>query len=124
MNHGQIELFGECRFKVGDVAYYRSPESKYSVRKARVCGVEKKERRMDRLFWPYYVLTLENGIVMPSSEAFVTRQEAEAYFVEELKSRLAFQQVALANLQQEMAYEAAVLERLERRQKAISAPEG
>lgn len=111
----QMELFGECRFKVGDVAYYRSPESKYSVRKARVCRVEKKERRMDRILWPYYVLTLENGIIMPSAEAFVTRQEAEAYFVEELKTRLAFQQVELANLQQEMAYEAAVLDRLEKR---------
>ncbi|MBO6026867.1 MAG: hypothetical protein J6P73_06430 [Bacteroidales bacterium] len=98
------------------MAYYRSPESKYSVRKAKVCGVEKKERRMDRIFWPYYVLTLENGVIMPSADAFVTRQEAEACFVEELKTRLAFQQVELANLQQEMAYEAAVLERLKRRQ--------
>ena len=116
MNRRQMELFGECRFKVGDVAYYRSPESKYSVRKAKVCGVEKKERRSDRIFLPYYVLTLENGVIMLSEKAFVTRQEAEEFFVEELKIRLAFQQVELANLQQEMAYEAAVLERLERRQ--------
>lgn len=46
------ELFGECRFKVGDFAYYRLPELEYSVRKARVCGVEKKENRRDRLSWP------------------------------------------------------------------------
>jgi hypothetical protein len=113
------ELFGECQFKVGDMAYYRSPESKYSVRKANVCGVEQKERRMDWLLGPYYVLTLENGIIQPSSEAFVTRQEAEACFVEELKTQLTLQQMELDNLQQEMAYEAAVLERLERRRKAI-----
>ena len=54
-----MELFGACRFKTGDVAYYRSPESKYSVRKAKVRSVEKKERRVDRLFFPYYVITLE-----------------------------------------------------------------
>ena len=109
-----MELFGECQFKVGDVAYYRSPESKYSIRKAKVCSVEKKERRVDHLFWPYYVITLEKGITMPSSKAFATRQEAEAFFVKELKTRLTFQQVALDNLQHEMAYEAAVLKRLER----------
>ena len=48
----------ECQFKTGDVAYYRSPESKYSVRRAKVRSVEKKERRVDRLFIPYYVITL------------------------------------------------------------------
>lgn len=105
----------ECQFKVGDVAYYRSPESKYSLKKAKVCGVEKKERRVDRIFLPYYVITLENGIIMRSSEAFASRKEAEAYFVTELKTRLTFQQVALDNLQHEMAYEAAVLERLEKK---------
>ena len=101
-------------FKVGDLAYYRSPESKYSIRKAKVCSVEKKERRVDHLFLPYYVITLENGITMPSSNAFATRKEAMAYFVKELKTRLTFQQVALDNLQHEMAYETALLKRLER----------
>lgn len=109
-----MERFGECQFKTGDVAYYRSPESKYSVRKAKVCSVEKKERRVGQVFFPYYVITLGNGIVMPSSKAFATRQEAEAFFVEELKIRLTFQQVTLDNLKHEMAYETAVLERLER----------
>ena len=104
----------ECQFKTGDVAYYRSPESKYSVRKAKVRSVEKKERRVDRLFFPYYVITLENGITLPSSKAFATRNEAVAYFVKELKTQLTFQQVALDNLQHEMAYEAAALERLEK----------
>lgn len=109
-----MERFGECRFKVGDLAYYRSPESKYSVRKAKVCRVEKKERRVGHLFLPYYVITLENAMIMPSSKAFATRKEAMAYFVKELQTRLTFQQVALDNLQHEMAYEAAALERLER----------
>lgn len=109
-----MELFGECRFKTGDMAYYRSPESKYSIRKAKVCSVEKKERRVDHIFWPYYVITLENGLIMPSSKAFATRQEAEAHLVKELKTRLTFQQVELDNLQHEMAYEADILERLER----------
>ena len=114
-----MELFGECQFKTGDVAYYHSPESKYSIRKSKVCSLEKKVRRVDHLFLPYYVITLENGLVMPSSKAFATRQEAEAYLLEKLKIRLTFQQVALDNLQHEMAYEVAVLERLERRRKAI-----
>ena len=109
-----MELFGECIFKVGDVAYYRSPESKYSVKKAKVCHVEKKQRRVDHFFLPYYVITLENGITMPSSKAFTTRQEALAHIVKELKTRLTFQQVALDNLQHDMAYEAAILERLEK----------
>ena len=109
-----MDLFGKCQFKKGDVAYYRSPESKYSVRKAKVRSVEKKERRVDRLFFPYYVITLENGITLPSSKAFASRKEAVAYFVKELKTLLTFQQVELDNLQHEMAYEAATLERLER----------
>ncbi len=109
-----VRLNCECPFKKGDVAYFRSPESKYCVRKAKVCDVEKKKRRVDHFFLPYYVITLENGIVMRSSEAFATRQEAEAFFVEELKTRLMFQQVALDNLLHEMAYETAVLERLKR----------
>ena len=109
-----MELFGECQFKLGDVAYYRSPESRYSVRKAKVCSVEKKERRVDHFFLPYYVITLENGLIMRSSEAFASRREAEMYFVEELKTQLTFQQVALDNLQHEMAYEAVILERLEK----------
>ena len=104
----------ECQFKTGDVAYYRSPESRYSVRKAKVYSVEKEMRRVGPIFLPYDVITLENGVVMPSSKAFASRQEAEAYFVVELKTRLTFQQVTLDNLQHEMAYEAAVLERLER----------
>lgn len=110
-----MELFGECQFKVGDVAYYRSPDSKYSIRKAKVCSVEKQERRVGQIFFPYYLITLENGIIMHSSKAFASRKEAEAYFVKELKTRLTFQQVALDNLQHEMAYEAAVLERLEKK---------
>ena len=110
-----LRLNGECQFKMGDVAYYRSPESKYCVRKAKVSSVEKKERRVDHFFLPYYMLTLENGITMRSSEAFASREEAEAFFVEELKTRLTFQQVQLDNLLHEMAYEAAVLERLERK---------
>ena len=112
-----MDLIGECQFKTGDVAYYRSPESKYSIRKSKVCHVEKKERRVDHFFLPYYVITLENGVVMRSSEAFATRLEAEEFFVKELKTRLTFQQVTLDNLLQEMAYETAVLERLERRRK-------
>jgi len=107
-----MELFGECQFKIGDMVYYRSPESKYSIRKAKVCRVEKKKRRVDHFFLPYYEITLENGVVMRSSEAFTSRQEAEAFLVKELQTRLAFQQVTLDNLQHEMAYEAAVLKRL------------
>lgn len=104
----------KCQFKTGDVAYYRSPESKYSIRKAKVRSVEKKEHRVDHFFFPYHVITLENGITLPSSKVFASREEVVAYIVEELKTRLTFQQVELDNLQHEMAYEAAVLERLER----------
>lgn len=110
-----MELFGECQFKKGDVAYYRSPMSQYSVRKAKVCRVEKKERRVDHFFLPYYLITLENGVTMRSSEAFASREEAEAFIVKELKTQLTFQQMSLDKLQHEMAYEAAVLKRLTER---------
>ena len=71
-------------------------------------------RKLKSLFIPYDVLTLENGIVVNALAAFTTRKKAEAFLITELKTRLAFQQVELANLQHEMAYEAAVLERLEK----------
>ena len=108
-------LFAIGRFKVDDTVYYRSPESRYAIRKAKVVKVEEKQRRIDRnIFIPYDVLTLENGIVVNAKTVFATRQEAEAYLIAELKTRLAFQQVELVNLQHEMAYETAALERLEK----------
>lgn len=117
------ELLGECSFKVGDMAYYRSPESKYCVRKAKVCRVKKEKRYIDCVehvfIRPYYVITLENGVTMPSEKAFVSRQEAEACFVEELKTDLTFQQVQLENLQHEIAYKKAVLKRLTQKQSEI-----
>ena len=110
-----VVLFGVSLFKVGDTAYYRSPESRYAIRKAKVVKVEERHRRIDRnIFIPYDVLTLENGIVINASAAFTSRKKAEAFLITELKTRLAFQQVELANLQHEMAYEKAVLERLEK----------
>lgn len=109
-------LFGVGCFKVGDTAYYRSPGSRYAIRKAQVVKVEEKHRHVDRnIFIPYDVLTLENGIELNASAAFATRQEAESCLIAELKTRLTFQQVALDNLQHEMAYETSVLERLEKR---------
>lgn len=113
-----VVLFGVSLFKVGDTAYYRSPESRYAIRKAKVVKVEERRRRLDRnIFVPYDVLTLENGIVVNASAAFTTRKQVEAFLITELKTRLLFQQVELANLQHEMAYEAAVLERLEKANK-------
>ena len=113
-----VVLFGKSLFKVGDTAYYRSPELRYAIRKAKVVKVEERHRRLDRnIFIPYDVLTLENDIVVNASVAFTTRKKAEAYLITELKTRLTFQQVELANLQHEMAYEAAVLERLEKANK-------
>lgn len=47
----------------------------------------------------------------PENRSLIDPQEIEV----ELKTRLTFQQVALDNLQHEMAYEAAVLERLEKK---------
>lgn len=116
MKHRLKELLGECSFKVGDMAYYRSPESEYSLRKARVCSVEKEEELIDCVEFaytkPFYVIKLENGVKMRSSQAFVSRQEAESFFIEELKINLTFQQVQMKNLQHEMAYKKAVLKRL------------
>ena len=121
------------------MVYYRSPESRYAVKKAKVVQVEERKRYLnirichrkghetlhvdkknreivpaDRgIYIPYDVLTLDNGIVLKASEVFATRQEAEAELISELKDRLMFQQVQLENLKQEMAYEEKALRRLE-----------
>ena len=131
--------FNRGFFKEGDKVYYRSPESRYAVRKAKVVQVEERKRYLnirichrkgpetlhvdkknreivpaDRgVYIPYDVLTLDNGIVLKASEVFATRQEAEAELISELKERLMFQQVQLENLKQEMAYEEKTLRRLE-----------
>lgn len=133
--------FNRGHFKEGDSVYYRSPESRYAVRKAKVVQVEERKRYLnipicprngnetlhidnnreivpaDRgIYIPHDVLTLDNGIVIESSEVFATRQEAEAELISELKERLMFQQVQLENLKQEMAYEEKTLRRLEQGQ--------
>ena len=133
--------FNRGHFKEGDPVYYRSPESRYAVRKAKVVQVEERKRYLnipicprngnetlhidnnreivpaDRgIYIPYDVLTLDNGIVLKASEVFATRQEAEAELISELKERLMFQQVQLENLKQEMAYEEKALRRLEQGQ--------
>jgi hypothetical protein len=133
--------FNRGHFKEGDSVYYRSPESRYAVRKAKVVQVEERKRYLnipicprngnetlhidnnreivpaDRgIYIPYDVLTLDNGIVIEASEVFATRQEAEAELISELKERLMFQQVQLENLKQEMAYEEKALRRLEQGQ--------
>ena len=134
--------FNRGHFKEGDPVYYRSPESRYAVRKAKVVQVEERKRYLnirichrkgpetlhvdkkkgesvpaDRgVYIPYDVLTLDNGIVLKASEVFATRQEAEAELISELKDRLMFQQVQLENLKQEMAYEEKALRRLEQGQ--------
>ena len=126
----------------GDSVYYRSPESRYAVRKAKVVQVEERKRYLNipncprngnetlhvdkknreivpadcGIYIPYDVLTLDNGIVLKASEAFATRQEAEVELISELKERLMFQQVQLENLKQEMAYEEKTLRRLEQGQ--------
>lgn len=131
--------FNRGLFKEGDTVYYRSPESRYAVRKAKVVQVEERKRyinvpicrhpprpRIDNVtlhndkesipvdvYIPYEVLTLDNGIVLKASEVFATRQEADAHLIQELKERLTFQQVQLENLKQEMAYEEKTLRRLE-----------
>lgn len=133
--------FNRGHFKEGDPVYYRSPESRYAVKKAKVVQVEERKRYLnipicprngnetlhidnnreivpaDRgIYIPYDVLTLDNGIVIEASEVFATRQEAEAELISELKERLMFQQVQLENLKQEMAYEEKTLRRLEQGQ--------
>ena len=122
--------FNRGLFKEGDTVYYRSPESRYAIRKAKVAQVEVRQHEIripiirhrrglhqdKNLFIPYDVLTLENGIVLKASEVFATKQQAEAHLIEELKERLTFQQVQLENLKQEMAYEEKALRRLEQGQ--------
>lgn len=115
-------MFSANHFKEGDAVYYRSPESRYAIRKAKVVQVEERKRSLNirmgigPAYIPYDVLTLDNGIVLKASEAFATRQEAEAHLINELKVQLTFQQVQLENLKQEMAYEEKALRRLEKGQ--------
>ena len=63
---------------------------------------------------PRYVYVLANGERLRWSDAYATREDAEKALIEDLKTRLVLHQVALANLQHEMAQEEVALRRLEK----------
>lgn len=104
------KLFGH--FEVGDSVYYKTPEPNYAVKKSIVVEVIEKTNR--RFLLSTFVYVLANGTRLRHFDAFATREIAEAAIIEDLKSRLASQKVALENLLHEMAYEEDALKRLER----------
>ena len=106
------------KIEVGTTVYYKAPRPTYAVRKSTVVEVVKNPFRRCGPVLPRLVYVLANGERLRWLDAFPTREAAEAALVEDLKSRLAFQKVALANLQYEMAYEEEALKRLERRKSA------
>ena len=104
--------------EVGTAVYYIAPRPACAVRKSTVVEVVKNPFRRCGPVLPRFVYVLANGERLRWLDAYSTREAAEAALVEDLKTRLAFQMVALANLQHEMAYEEEALKRLERRKLA------
>ena len=104
--------------EVGTAVYYIAPRPAYAVRKSTVVEVVKNPFRRCGLALPRFEYVLVNGERLRWLDVYTTREAAEAALIEDLKSRLAFQKVALANLQHEMAYEEEALKRLESRKSA------
>ena len=104
--------------EVGTAVYYIAPRPACAVRKSTVVEVVKNPFRRCGPVLPRLVYVLANGERLRWLDAFPTREAAEAALIENLKSKLAFQKVALANLQYEMAYEEKALKRLESRKSA------
>ena len=106
------------KVEVGATVYYKAPRPTYAVRKSTVAEVIEHPFRRCGPALPRFEYVLVNGERLRWWDAYATREAAEAALMEDLKSRLAFQKVALANLQHEMAYEEEALKRLERRKSA------
>ena len=103
------------KLEVGAAVYYKAPRPAYAVRKSTVVEVVEHPFRRCGPFLPRYEYVLDNGERLRWRDAYATREAAEAALIKGLKSKLAFQQVSLANLQHEMAQEEEALQRLERR---------
>ena len=106
------------KVEVGATVYYKAPRPAYAVRKSTVAEVIEHPFRRCGPALPRFEYVLANGERLRRWEAYATRKAAEAALMEDLKSRLASNKVALANLQHEMAYEEEALRRLESRKSA------
>ena len=106
------------KLEVGATVYYKAPRPAYAVRKSTVAEVIERPFRRCGPALPRFEYVLANGERLRWWDAYATREATEAALMEDLKSRLAFQKVALANLQHEMAYEEEALKRLESRKSA------
>ena len=107
-----MSFMGEV--EVGTTMYYKAPRPAYAVRKSTVAEVVKHPFRRCGPALPRFEYVLANGVRLRRWEAYATREDAEAAIIEELKSRLAWNQVSLANLQHEMARQEEALRRLEK----------
>lgn len=103
------------KLEVGASVYYKAPRPAYAVRKSTVAEVVEHPFRRCGPFLPRYEYVLANGERLRWWDAYPTREAVEAALIEDLKSRLAWNQVSLANLQHEMAREEEALRRLEKR---------
>ena len=108
--HGFME-----KVEVGASVYYKAPRPAYAVRKSTVVEVIEHPFRRCGPALPRYEYVLANGERLRWWDAYPTREAVEAALIEDLKSRLAWNQVSLANLQHEMAREEEALRRLEKR---------
>ena len=107
--HGFME-----KLEVGATVYYKAPRPAYAVRKSTVVEVIEHPFRRCGPALPHYEYVLANGERLRCRDAYASREAAEAAIIEDLKSRLAWNQVSLANLQHEMARQEEALQRLEK----------
>jgi hypothetical protein len=96
------DCLDDTELQVGDAVYYLAPSSTYSIRKSVI--TEKKDipgRNLIRLFGRCK-LTLADGAVVDYNEVFDSREMVLAYIVNDLRTSITGNRMAILTLQREI----------------------
>ena len=96
------DCLDDTELQVGDAVYYLAPSSTYSSRKS--VNTEKKDipgRNLIRLFGRCK-LTLADGAVVDYNEVFESRERVLAYIVNDLRTSIIGNRMAIQTLQREI----------------------
>ena len=98
---------------VGDIVYYISNASKYSIKKSRIMEMHVTHAGHPTPLLDSCELLLENGDTVDYDDTFNFKEDALEYLILSLKSSIACHQVELATFQREIELEERELKRLE-----------
>ena len=96
------DCLDDTELQVGDAVYYLAPSSTYSIRKSK--KKKKKDipgRNLIRLFGRCK-LTLADGVVVDYNEVFESRERVLAYIVNDLRTSITGNRMAILTLQREI----------------------